>query len=186
MRIRTLIALAALTAVTATVHAQASAPTLARNEPAVDAGNAQPRPRPGELSLRGLLTAKIYTPKLGTAATGSASTRAAPSTREPAGGAGHDATASSVPTGRRLTMAEAEWQTLRQTYDHVGDLTDVAVSDEGRIRQIVVKLSPSLGLGEKSATIDWSDINWIVSASGDLAGVVDRSKLQLEAAAPAR
>lgn len=179
---RTLIAAAIVITMGHATEAQTAMPF--RTVSTSDAGAAPTTRKPAELGLRQLLSAKIYATKPGTAPTGSATGRTTPSTSQPTSGATNDATVNRGAGPPFGALPMAEWQALNQTYDQVGEVSDLIISDTGHIRQIAVELNPALGLGRRTAAVDWSDVNWIVSAEGEVAGVVDRNKLQIEAVPP--
>ncbi len=188
MLTRVLMTTATALALTVSAHAQTSAPAPAPQSaptvtpaPGVPAVRAPAQPTtlgPGEITVTSMLGVKIYAPKAGTPAANAATHRPGAAASSPG------APASSAPARNTviLTLAEADWNALRENHDHIGDVNNIVVTNDGRAHQIVLGVGGFLGIGEKAVAVDWSEINWMRDPTGKVFGIVYRTKLQLEAA----
>lgn len=189
MLTRVLMTTAAALALTVGVQAQTSAPAPAPQAaptvtpaPGIPAVRAPAQPTtlsPGETTVTSMLGAKIYAPKAGTPAANAATHRPSAASTPPGAPAAPGTPARNVVI---LTLSEADWSALRENHDHIGEVNNIVVTNDGQAHQIVLGVGGFLGIGEKAVAVDWTEVNWMRDPSGKMVGIVYRTKLQLEAA----
>jgi PRC-barrel domain len=167
-----LISTAVALALTTGVYAQAQAPATGSTTPA------QTTLAPTQVTIKNIMGAAIYAPKAGTP------TAAAPTT----GPTGDPVTTGSTPGGATQggravpTVSDANWNAMRENHDNIGDVSNIVVTPDGRIQQVVLGVGGFLGLGEKSVAVNWGEVSWMQDSKGKLFGIVHMTKQQLEAA----
>lgn len=166
--ISTAVALALTTGVYAQTQAPATPPAAAQ----------QTTLAPDQVTIKNIMAAAIYAPKSGTP------TAAAPTT----GPSGEPLTTGSTPGGstqggRALpTVSDANWDAMKNSHDHIGDVSNIIVTPDGRIQQVVLGVGGFLGLGEKSVAVNWGDVSWMQDSKGKIFGIVRMTKEQLDSA----
>jgi PRC-barrel domain len=119
--------------------------------------------KPDENTAKSVLGARIFTAKTGGA-------NAAP--WRPA----------SPPGVRVAQLAQNDWDALRRSHDDIGDVADIVLTETGEARAVVLDVGGHLGLDEKAVAVDWADIGWMQDPSGNLFGVIHRTRDELESA----
>ena len=66
--------------------------------------------------------------------------------------------------------------------DHIGDVNDLVVDGDGRIRAVIIGVGGFLGMGEKNVAVDFGQLKMVVAEDNTERWVVETTKEALEAA----
>jgi sporulation protein YlmC with PRC-barrel domain len=66
--------------------------------------------------------------------------------------------------------------------DHIGDVNDLVVGEDGRVRAVIIGVGGFLGVGEKNVAVDFSQMKMVVAEDNTERWVLETTKEALEAA----
>lgn len=170
-----------------------TAPGATRSSPSATAIGA-------EMTAEDLQGMTVYTTRVegnaGAAGTGAAGTGAArtgtgnaPLTTGTAGStatgtAGNTATGTAGNTGALgssdvRTLSSAELKTMTDRARSIGEINDLLIGTDGRVRHAIIDVGGFLGIGERPVTLAWQDLRIVRTNDGEIAAFVDISRADL-------
>jgi hypothetical protein len=140
-----------------------------------------------EVTSTSIVGAAIYAPKAGGSAANRTADPATTASTAPRTGtnAATPANSNAAATASNMgfpSMGDAEWNAMKGNHDHIGEVNNLVVGTDGRIHQVVLGVGGFLGIGEKSVSVRFSDVRWMMDSNGKVFGIVQRTKQELEAA----
>jgi len=66
--------------------------------------------------------------------------------------------------------------------EHIGDVNDLVIGENGQIAAVVIGVGGFLGIGEKNVAVNYSELQWVVAEDNTERFVLPTSKDALEAA----
>jgi hypothetical protein len=168
-------------------------PTTPAAPPAADAGSmkgdsaAAAMPTGPDMTADKLQGIAVYTPKpavtttsqtapaaTGTATRTTTTTTTAPSTAQPS-----TAPVGMAPTASKTVSAD-ELKRVRENSQSVGEINDLVIGADGKVKNAVVDVGGFLGMGERSVAIAWADLSFIRTSEGDTIAYISKEKAELE------
>ena len=169
--VRNLIAGAAVAALFSSVAvAQTAAPVTSAPTPA--AATSQQTLAQGEILISNLMGATVYVPKAG------AATNVAQSPT--AGVAAERAPNATLYLVNYRSVTKSDWGTMKNRYETVGEINDIVIGQDGKIRHAVVGVGGFLGIGEKNVALDLREFDMMRDEDGTLHIVANKTRANLE------
>jgi sporulation protein YlmC with PRC-barrel domain len=66
--------------------------------------------------------------------------------------------------------------------EHIGDINDLVVNDNGEVAAVIIGVGGFLGMGEKLVAVDYSELQWVIAADNTERFVLPTTREDLEAA----
>ncbi len=171
------------TAVAALFSVSAIAQTPSPATPAITATPAVPAPgsaaassqmlAQGDILVSKLMGSTVYVAKAGSSASAA-----------PVSGAG--VAAGRAPDGTLYlvnyrSVKKADWSTMKDRLDSIGDINDIVIGQDGRVRHAVIGVGGFLGIGEKNVALDLREFEMMRDEEGTLYVIANKTRANLDA-----
>lgn len=107
---------------------------------------------------------------------------AAPATATPASGAFNTYTATDSDNLATKIIGKQIYSSTAEDAEHIGDINDLVVGDDGSIEAVVIGVGGFLGIGEKNVAVPMTDLEYVVAADNTERYVLATTKEALTSA----
>lgn len=78
------------------------------------------------------------------------------------------------------TVTKDEYTRMTKGYIKVGEIDDLTISSDGKVKDAVVSVGGFLGVGEHNVALGWNDLTFVRTAEGDTFAYIAKTKADLE------
>lgn len=78
------------------------------------------------------------------------------------------------------TVTKDEYTRMTKGYVKVGEIDDITITSDGRVKDAVVSVGGFLGVGERNIALGWGDLTFVRTSEGDTLAYIGKTKSDLE------